>query len=109
MLKIAMIVRTRVGGKMRIRFVITAVALVAALAAPVARAATETGTSPYPIGPGGRAYTPPAPTYGTSEDADVSVRMNDGVILKADVVYPTDLVTGERAVGPFPILMTQNP
>jgi predicted acyl esterase len=35
--------------------------------------------------------------------------MSDGVALKVDVSYPTDLRTGARASGPFPVLLTQTP
>jgi hypothetical protein len=35
--------------------------------------------------------------------------MSDGTILKVDVAYPTDLATGARAPGPFPILLNQTP
>lgn len=35
--------------------------------------------------------------------------MSDGVILRADVSYPTDPATGERATGTFPVLLTQTP
>jgi predicted acyl esterase len=35
--------------------------------------------------------------------------MSDGVVLKADVSYPTDKATGARASGPFPVILTQTP
>ena len=40
---------------------------------------------------------------------DVPIMMSDGVVLMADVGYPTDQATGERAAGTFPVLLTQNP
>ena len=52
---------------------------------------------------------PEAPSYGRSTPVVTSVTMDDGVALSAQVVYPTDLVTGQRAPGPFPVLLTQNP
>lgn len=35
--------------------------------------------------------------------------MSDGVVLRADVSYPTVLKTGVRAPGPFPVILTQTP
>jgi predicted acyl esterase len=58
--------------------------------------------------PGG-IWSPPAATYGSKLDRQVSVTMSDGVVLKADISYPTDLTTGERATGKFPVLLTQTP
>ncbi len=37
------------------------------------------------------------------------VKMSDGTVLKADVSYPTDPATGQRAQGKFPVLLTQTP
>jgi len=51
---------------------------------------------------------PPA-TYGTVIASNVRITMSDGVVLVGDVSYPTDLGTGRRTVGPFPVLLTQNP
>ena len=58
--------------------------------------------------PGGR-WQPYDPMYGTQKVTNIPIEMRDGVTLIADVTYPTDLDTGERAVGPFPVLLTQNP
>jgi uncharacterized protein len=41
--------------------------------------------------------------------SEVPITMNDGVILYANVGYPTDPATGQRAPGRFPVLLTQNP
>ena len=83
-----------------------ALAVAAVLAVvPVARAADEPAPqTPYP----GRTWSPPKATYGWSMDTDVEVRMDDGVRLKVDIVYPTDPTTGERAAGPFPVLLNQD-
>jgi predicted acyl esterase len=62
-------------------------------------------TTPWP----GGMLTPGEASYGTALDRQVSVMMSDGVILKADVSYPTDLATGARATGKFPVLLTQTP
>jgi len=63
------------------------------------------GSSPYP---GGR-WTVPAATHGTVIESNVEIEMSDGVVLVGDVSYPTDLTTGERAPGDFPVILTQNP
>jgi predicted acyl esterase len=75
--------------------------------APAVRAAVPSASaSPYP---GGR-YTPPAASYGTSEDTNVSIVVDDGTKIVADVVYPTDLATGKRITNKtFPVLLTQTP
>jgi predicted acyl esterase len=39
----------------------------------------------------------------------VPIVMDDGVTLYADIGYPTDLATGQRAAGTFPVLLSQNP
>ena len=62
-------------------------------------------STPWP----GGTWTPGAVAYGTALDSQISVTMSDGVVLKVDVSYPTDLVTGARAPGPFPVLLTQSP
>lgn len=65
----------------------------------------ERAVTPWP----GGVWTPPAATFGSAVESQVSVTMSDGVQLRADIAYPTDLVTGQRAAGPFPILLTQTP
>jgi predicted acyl esterase len=40
---------------------------------------------------------------------NVPVTMDDGVTLFANIGYPTDLATGQRAAGNFPVLLTQDP
>lgn len=62
-------------------------------------------TSPWP---GGK-WSPASASYGATLQRNVSIKMSDGVILKADISYPTDLRTGERAAGKFPVLLTQQP
>ena len=44
-----------------------------------------------------------------SKPVDIPVRMDDGVVISTEVVYPTDPATGARAAGTFPVLLTQNP
>jgi uncharacterized protein len=62
-------------------------------------------SSPWP----GGVWNPGEATYGSKIDSQLSVSMSDGTILKVDVAYPTDLATGARALGPFPVLLTQTP
>jgi hypothetical protein len=75
------------------------VALVAATVTPVANAAPRQAGS----------WQPEPATYGVSAATTVSVRMDDGVLISTEVVYPTDPATGARATGNFPVLLTQNP
>ena len=42
-------------------------------------------------------------------EPDVPVRMNDSATLIPNIGYPTDLSTGQRASGIFPVLLTQDP
>lgn len=60
--------------------------------------------TPYP---GGR-FSPSIEKYGSSVDAAVPIKVDDGTTLRADIVYPTDPATGERAKGPFPIVLSQD-
>lgn len=54
-------------------------------------------------------WQPRPETYGDLTVPNVSVVMDDGVTLVGDVMYPTDLTTGQKAAGTFPVLLTQNP
>jgi len=58
--------------------------------------------------PGSR-WQPEAATYGAGADNDVPVTMSDGTVLRVNIIYPTDLKTGQEAAGPFPVLLTQTP
>ncbi|MBN1654231.1 MAG: CocE/NonD family hydrolase [Deltaproteobacteria bacterium] len=69
---------------------------------------TYTANEPKTPYPGGR-WTVPEPTFGTVIENNVQIEMSDGVVLVGDVSYPTDLGTGERAAGEFPVILTQNP
>jgi len=60
-----------------------------------------------PAAPAG--WQPEPATYGVSAPTVTSVRMDDGVRISVEVVYPTDPATGARAAGKFPVLLTQNP
>ncbi|HEY4023686.1 MAG TPA: CocE/NonD family hydrolase [Pseudonocardiaceae bacterium] len=54
-------------------------------------------------------WQPEQAAYGVSAPVHTSVRMDDGVLISTEVVYPTDPATGARATGTFPVLLTQNP
>lgn len=73
--------------------------------APIEEAESSGTKTPYP---GGR-WTVPAATYGAVIETNVAIEMSDGVLLVGDVSYPTELTTGERAAGEFPVILTQNP
>ena len=55
------------------------------------------------------APTPALADYGVGEHKNVTITMSDGVVLRANVYYPTDPQTGRAAHGPFPVLMVQTP
>jgi predicted acyl esterase len=76
---------------------VAAATLITTAVAPVA------GAAAHP------AWTPEPAAYGVSAPVNVSVTMDDGVTISAEVVYPTDPATGARATGTFPVLLTQNP
>ncbi|MBN3761995.1 CocE/NonD family hydrolase [Burkholderia sp. Ac-20365] len=82
-------------------------ALVASLVGvSVPASASDTASStPFP----GGVWTPGNPSYGTALDTNIPVTMSDGAVLMVDVSYPTDLKTGARAKGQFPVLITQTP
>ncbi|QIQ06264.1 CocE/NonD family hydrolase [Streptomyces liangshanensis] len=48
-------------------------------------------------------------SYGSTTVPGVRVPMSDGTTLVGDVMYPADRLTGERAAGTFPVLLSQNP
>src|SRR4051812_32695696 len=60
-------------------------------------------------GHGGRQPWKPRPaTYGISKTTNVKIKMDDGVVLKADVLRPA-AADGSPAKGRFPVLLTQTP
>jgi predicted acyl esterase len=85
--------------------VVVMLGIVPTVIAPTARAAGSNGSTPWP---GGR-WQPDAPTYGMTVDTKVSVPMDDGTTLFANIGYPADPATGARASGSFPVLLTQAP
>src|SRR5246500_4080976 len=54
-------------------------------------------------------WTPAPARYGVGVRHNVVVPMSDGVVLRADIHYPTDPETGEPARGPFPVLLSVTP
>ena len=79
------------------------VALIATTLSPSAAEAAATSAAHHP------AWQPENAVYGVSKPVDVSVKMDDGVMISTEVVYPTNPTTGARATGTFPVLLTQNP
>ncbi|MEV6279786.1 CocE/NonD family hydrolase [Nocardia sp. NPDC051832] len=51
-------------------------------------------------------WNPEPEIYGVGETKNVEIPMADGVVLRADVRYPTE-ASGAPAPGPFPIVLTQ--
>ena len=88
------------------RRIVPAATLIVAMTLPAigAGSAQSAGETPYPDGH----YTPPAATYGAAETKAVPIRADDGAVLRADIVRPTDPKTGAPAAGPFPVLLTQD-
>ncbi len=84
------------------------IALLAALSAPAGTAGASPGGHASTPWPGG-VWEPDPVTYGMTVVTNVPVTMDDGVTLFANIGYPTDLATGQPAVGKFPVLLTQNP
>ena len=94
--------------KARVPLVVTA--LVAAGMVPMAAYASSNGSGGNGSNhDGAGAWQPEAASYGVSAPVQTSVRMDDGVSIAVEVVYPTDPSTGARATGRFPVLLTQNP
>jgi predicted acyl esterase len=60
------------------------------------------GPTPWPDG----RWQPGPAQYGTAAAVSTKVTMSlDGIQLDAQIVYPTDLATGQRASGTFPVVM----
>jgi uncharacterized protein len=76
---------------------------------PVARSTTKRTprrTSSSPLTP---AFDAAPARYGIGVRHNVAVPMSDGVVLRADIHYPTDPATGQPATGPFPVLLSVTP
>jgi hypothetical protein len=96
---------------MRARIPIILTAMVAVGLTPVAASAASTAQPSSTVRPGSASgsWQPEPASYGVSKPVDIPVRMDDGVVISTEVVYPTDPATGARAAGTFPVLLTQNP
>jgi predicted acyl esterase len=99
---------------MRARIPVILAVLAAAGLAPAAASATSSAghtsaghTSASHSSADG--WQPEPASYGVSQPVDIPVRMDDGVVISTEVVYPTDPATGARAGGSFPVLLSQNP
>ncbi len=58
--------------------------------------------------PGGK-WVPGPARFGVEVVEDVPVTMDDGVVLNASIAYPTDLASGRRARGTFPVVIEHMP
>lgn len=58
-------------------------------------------------GPAAR-WSPRPAAYGVAKTSNVSLRMDDGVVLRADVLRPAR-ADGTAAKGPFPVVLTETP
>jgi uncharacterized protein len=87
-----------------------AAAAVLSVALPLAwgassSAASASATTPWP----GGTWQPDPAHYGMTVVQNIPLKMSDGVTLLANVGYPSDLSTGTREAGTFPVLLTQDP
>lgn len=85
--------------------VVVPAGLAGTLAAPMAVQASGAASTPWP----GGHWQPDPVRYGMTVVHNIPLKMNDGVTLIANVGYPTNLSTGARASGKFPVLLTQDP
>ena len=58
--------------------------------------------------PGGK-WSPGPARFGVEMVEDVPITMDDGVVLNASIAYPADLASGQRAKGPFPVVVEHMP
>jgi uncharacterized protein len=71
-----------------------------------AHAATaQTPQTPYP----GGVWQPTPATFAAAAAKDVTVKMDDGVALRASVFYPADRASGRAADGRFPVILEMTP
>ncbi len=83
-----------------------AVVGVAGVAALKSAAVRGRNSSPSPLRP---EWSAPPAQYGVGVRRNVAVEMSDGVVLRADIHYPTERDTGSPAAGPFPVLLSVTP
>ena len=63
-------------------------------------------SSPSPFSP---SWKPRPAQFGRGIQHNVGIPMSDGVVLRADIHYPTEPETGQPAAGPFPVLLSLTP
>jgi predicted acyl esterase len=85
----------------------TCVLAVAALLGPAPALAGGGGPPASTAYPGGR-WEPGPARYGSTVAA-TRLTLRDGTTLEANVAYPTNLRTGQRAGGRFPVILRLNP
>ena len=54
-------------------------------------------------------WSPSPPLYGIGSTKNIAIPMPDGIVLRADLYFPTDLETGQPATGPFPVIVSETP
>jgi hypothetical protein len=87
------------GSRARVALAIAVLAVAASVAVPTATAEASVVA----------AWQPEAASYGVSQPVVHYVRMADGTKLWSEAFYPTNLATGKRAPGSFPVLLSQDP
>lgn len=50
-----------------------------------------------------------SPSYGSVAETGVEIKMDDGVVLIGDVMYPSNPQTGEKVTADFPVILSQTP
>jgi uncharacterized protein len=73
---------------------------------PAVRSRGARKTSPSPFTP---PWTPRPAQFGCGIHHNIAIPMSDGVVLRADIHYPTVPETGRPAPGPFPVLLCLTP
>ncbi|MDT5254672.1 MAG: uncharacterized protein QOH07_3626 [Mycobacterium sp.] len=63
-------------------------------------------SSPSPFSP---SWKPRPAQFGRGIQHNVGIPMSDGVVLRADIHYPTEPETGQPAAGRFPVLLSLTP
>lgn len=85
-----------------------ALACVSSLIAAPLRSVAGPASGTSVLYPGGK-WSPGPARFGVEVVEDVPVTMDDGVVLNASIAYPTDLASGRRARGPFPVVVEHMP
>lgn len=89
--------------------VVTALTVVLAATVPAGVSSAIPLVGAAPTAPDGiglpAGYVPPPPAYGVGLDLGQVIPLSDGTQLTATVRYPTDPATGQRAAGPFPVIV----